>query len=378
MRRWVLAAGDFTPLGGMDRANHALAEYLAAAGREVHLVAHRVSPQLSARSNVVVHEVLRPLGSHLLGAPLLSRAASRVARLLGRDTQLLSNGGNTRWPSPTWIHYLHAAHVPKVATGMRARAVASTARRLFLVREREALTRAPAVICNSERTAADVRQHYGIPQERVRVVYYGTDAQTFGPVMSAERVEARRALGLDPERQTAVFIGALSDRRKGFDLLFDAWRQLVKTGAGWTVDLAVVGAGAEVGMWEQRARELGLSGHLRFLRFRTDIPRVLAACDLLVHPARYEAYGLGVHEALSRALPVIVSGSAGVAENISEEFAPLMLPDPSRVEDVVARIRLWHQDPDRWRLAAARAGGTLRTRTWNQMADEIVRIVEGA
>ncbi len=29
MKRWVLAAGDFTPLGGMDRANHALARYLA-------------------------------------------------------------------------------------------------------------------------------------------------------------------------------------------------------------------------------------------------------------------------------------------------------------------------------------------------------------
>jgi hypothetical protein len=42
MTRWVLASGDFAPLGGMDRANHALARHLAGAGREVHLVAHRV------------------------------------------------------------------------------------------------------------------------------------------------------------------------------------------------------------------------------------------------------------------------------------------------------------------------------------------------
>jgi len=361
----------------MDRANHELAEHLAGAGREVHLVAHRVWPSLAAAPGVVVHGVPRPLGSHLLGAPLLSRAASSVAGRLGRDARLLSNGGNTRWQAPTWIHYLHAAHVPHVPAGVRARAVAATGRRLFLAREREALMRAPAVICNSERTAADVRRHYGIAEDRVRVVYYGTDAHTFGPVASAERAEARRALGLDPARSTAVVIGALSDRRKGFDLLFDAWRELSAL-SGWNVDLVVAGAGAEAGIWERRSREAGLSERIRFLRFRTDIPRVLAACDLLVHPARYEAYGLGVHEALSRALPVIVSAGAGVAEKIADDFGPLMLPDPVCVEDLVARIRLWHDDPLCWQARAERAGAALRARTWDQMAREIVRIVEGA
>ena len=47
MSRWLLIAGDFTPLGGMDRANYALASSLAAApGADVHLVAHRVWPDL--------------------------------------------------------------------------------------------------------------------------------------------------------------------------------------------------------------------------------------------------------------------------------------------------------------------------------------------
>jgi glycosyltransferase involved in cell wall biosynthesis len=377
MKRWVLAAGDFTPLGGMDWANHALAQHLAGAGREVHLVAHRVWASLAAAPGVVVHEVPRPLGSHLLGAPLLSRAASRVAERLGRGTRLLSNGGNTRWESPTWIHYLHAAHAPRVATGLRARGVAAAGRRLFLARERDALRRAPAVICNSERTAADVRRHYDIPGDRLCVVYYGTDPRRFGPISSAERAEARKALGLESSRRTAVFIGALSDRRKGFDLLFDAWRALC-AGNDWNVDLAVVGSGAEVETWERRGHQAGLAGRFRFLRFRSDIPRVLAACDLLVHPARYEAYGLGVHEALSRALPVIVSGSAGVAERIDDDLRSLMLPDPLRVDDLVARMRLWHDDPPRWQRAAERAGAVLRSRTWDHMADEIVRIVEDA
>ena len=44
MSPWLLATGDFTESGGMDRANHALAAYLARHGRQVHLVAHRIDP----------------------------------------------------------------------------------------------------------------------------------------------------------------------------------------------------------------------------------------------------------------------------------------------------------------------------------------------
>jgi glycosyltransferase involved in cell wall biosynthesis len=377
MTRWVVAAGDFTPLGGMDRANYALAQHLAAAGREVHLVTHRVWPPLTATPGVVVHRVPRPLGSHLLGAPLLSRAASRVATPLGPAARLLANGGNTRWHAPTWIHYLHAAHTPRIAAGLRARATAATGRQMFLAREREALTRASTIICNSQRTAADVQRCYGVSRDRVRVVYYGIDGGTFGPVPRAERAEAQRTLGLDSRRRAALFIGALGDRRKGFDLLFDAWRTLAAS-HDWNVDLVVVGTGAEVDGWQRRVNGAGLSTGISFLGFRSDIAHVIAACDVLVHPARYEAYGLGVHEALSRGLPVIVSSSAGVTERIPADLCPLLLPEPPDVNQLVARLRLWHSDEARWRERAAAAGDVLRKRTWDDMAEDIVRIVEHA
>lgn len=35
MTPWLLVAGDLTPLGGMDAANHALARYLGRRGSEV-------------------------------------------------------------------------------------------------------------------------------------------------------------------------------------------------------------------------------------------------------------------------------------------------------------------------------------------------------
>ena len=78
---WLIVAGDLTPLGGMDSANHALARYLASRD-EIHLVTHRAWPDLSEFPNVTVHRVWRPLDRHLLGSPLLSRAGQRVWRRL--------------------------------------------------------------------------------------------------------------------------------------------------------------------------------------------------------------------------------------------------------------------------------------------------------
>ena len=375
MASWALAAGDFTPQGGMDRANHALARYLAQSGRDVHLVGHRVWPDLASLPSVTVHHVPRPFGAHLLGAPLLSLAASWAAGRVGSSTHLLSNGGNTRWIAPTWVHYLHAAYAPVVAAGGRARWPAALGRRRDLAREAETITRAPAIICNSARTAADVRIAYPVAAARVHVVYYGVDPDQFSEVTADARRDARRVLGLAPETPAAVFVGALGDRRKGFDVLFDAWLHLCADPV-WDVNLLVVGVGAEAAAWEARAAAAGLGRRVSFLRFRPDVPVILAAADVMVHPSRYEAYGLGVHEALCRGLPVVVAANAGVAERLTEDLRPLVLPDPIRTDDLIARLWSWRRDMATWRVRARANGGLLRQRTWDHMAAEIAGIVE--
>ena len=372
MRRWALAAGDFVPFGGMDRANHALATYLARSGRDVHIVAHRVSPDLAALPNLTVHRAIRPLGWHLLGGPLLRARASVAALHLGA-AHLLDNGGNTRWRGPTWIHYLHAAYESQAAN-TRARISAVAGHRRFLAAEAEAIRRAPAIICNSERTANDVRTHYGVPAERIRVVYYGTDGDDFAAITEPSRVAARDLIGVKHERPLAIFVGALGDRRKGFDLLFDAWARLCADPT-WDADLVVAGLGAELPAWRQRAEDRGLGARVTFLGFRVDVPRILAAADVIVHPARYEAYGLGVHEALCRGIPAIVSHDAGVSERLSADLKPLTLSalTPALLID---RLRLWRDDATGWSARARSLGATLRLRAWDDMAVEIAGIVE--
>jgi glycosyltransferase involved in cell wall biosynthesis len=378
MSVWLIAAGDFTRYGGMDAANYALASYLArtpgadGSANDVHLVSHRVADDLAALQGIRVHRVWRPLGRHRLGEPLLRRAATSVQSQLGvRGVTAVANGGNADMGDINWVHYVHAAFTPDAAGTINRWRVSSNHRRYVAVEQR-ALENARVLICNSERTADDVVR-IGVPRDRTRVVYYGIDAARFALVDADERRSARRRLGLPEVRRLALFVGALGDRRKGFDALYDAWRVL-SARSDWDVDLVVAGTGAELPAWQRRAARDFAAGSMRFLGFRRDIPTVLAACDLLVHPARYEAYGLAVHEALCRGLPAIVAASAGVAERYPGDLGALLVRDPSSAHEIAERLLAWRADED----CAARVApfaSRLRARSWDHMARDIASCV---
>ncbi|HKY05504.1 MAG TPA: glycosyltransferase family 4 protein [Blastocatellia bacterium] len=373
---YLLVTGDFARTGGMDRANFALASHLAEEGNEVHLVAHRADPALEVRQNVHLHRVPKPAGSYLLGEPLLARAGRSWAhRLSPRACRVVVNGGNCLWGDANWVHYVHAAYEPTSMTGTLYRLKTRVARDRALRQERETLRRASVVVCNSERTRKDVIERLGVSASRTHVVYYGTDAEAFGPVTIEARLAARRALGLSSDRPLVLFIGALGDRRKGFDTLFAAWRSLSKE-RRWDADLIVAGVGSELSAWRARAVEEGLAERIRFLGFRSDVDRLLAASDALVHPARYEAYGLGVREALSRGVPALVSESAGVAEHYPSALGELLIRDPESPEELADRLRHWRRSLESTRDRVARLAQALREHTWERMSSEIVRVIE--
>jgi len=374
---WLLVAGDFTPLGGMDAANYALARYLAARS-DVHVVTHRAWPDLAQHPHVTLHCVARPFGRHALGSALLAREGRRTwSRLRACRVHAVVNGGNCRVPAANWVHYLHAAFTPVVSGSLARRSKTALTHRRDVAQERNALRQARVIICNSRRTRQDVITRIGVESARAHVVYYGSDPSRFSLVCSGARAQAKEAIGAAPDRLLVGFVGALGDRRKGFDTVFTAWSRLCAD-ARWDADLAVVGTGAERAVWQRRAAAAGLGTKIRFLGFRDDVPAVMAALDGLVHPARYEAYGLSVHEAICRGVPAIVSASAGVAELYPESLSELMLADADDASELVARLIAWRRDLDRVRRDVAALSARLLSRSWDDMAEEIVRLVEEA
>jgi glycosyltransferase involved in cell wall biosynthesis len=284
------------------------------------------------------------------------------------------NGGNCRIAATNWVHYVHAAYTPVGPGSLARRSKTVLAHHRDRAAEQAALGEARLVICNSRRTRDDVVRRVGVDPSRTHVVYYGSDPDRFGFVSDREHDAAKQALGANLDRPLVGFVGALGDRRKAFDTLFDAWTRLCAR-REWDADLLVVGAGSELPAWQRRAIEVGLDRRIRFAGFRRDVPAILATFDGFVHPARYEAYGLAVHEAICRGVPAIVSASAGVAERYGPELCELLLHDPDDAAELAERLLLWRRHLERFKAAVVPFSARLRAHTWDAMAAQIAALV---
>src|SRR5207245_9277073 len=194
MDTYLLVSGDFTPWGGMDRANYELAWHLAhRVGAQVHLVSHYVHPQLVGHANVIWHRVAKTLNSYQLAGPVLARKGCQVARSLkGQGAHVVVNGGNCPWPDVNWVHAVHAAWDNRDAGApvwfrLKNRWAKASARRA----EAKVLGMARVVLANSQRTRQHLIEHLAIPAERVHVDYLGIDPLASQPLTAAERTGVR-------------------------------------------------------------------------------------------------------------------------------------------------------------------------------------------
>lgn len=378
MGHYLLVTGDFVKTGGMDRANYALASYLARRGDRVELVAHRAADDLLAFPNVALHRVPKPLGSYLLGERRMDREGRRhAARVAEAGGRVIVNGGNCIWDDANWVHHVHAADSPWPAGSALKRAKDRLAYRMHLAAERRAIPRARVAITGCEKSRRDVIERIGFPADRIQAVYYGVDSTLFRPADPAERAAIRARLGWPEGRPKVAFVGALGDRRKGFDLLFAAWQDLCRDPA-WDADLVVVGRGAEADAWKARAAAAGLAGRIEFLGFVKDLPDLFRASDAHCLPSRYEGYSLVTQEALACGVPAFITTASGIAERYPEALRDLLIPDPEDVAGLVARLRTWRDRRAAWAPAVAEFGATIRAQSWDAMAAQVVAHVDAA
>jgi alpha-1,6-mannosyltransferase len=144
----------------------------------------------------------------------------------------------------------------------------------------------------------------------------GIDSRVFHPLRADEgRSETlREQLGLEPGTRLLVYAGRFTPEKK-LHVLIEAVRKL-----GERYHLVLVGAGDEL----PRADNVSI---IPFQRDQRQLARLLASCDVLVHPGDCETFGLIVLEAMACGLPVVGTNRGGVAELVDRETGILAKPD---------------------------------------------------
>ncbi len=95
------------------------------------------------------------------------------------------------------------------------------------------------------------------------------------------------------------------------------------------------------GRYLRLAKKLGIAEQFTVLPGRDDIPRFLAAADLLLHPAYSESAGYMLLEATIAGLPVLTTATCGYAFHIEQADSGLVCSDPfeqSQLNSNLARM----------------------------------------
>lgn len=378
MKRPILiVSADLVKTGGMDRANYALADYLARRGDEVHLVTFRAGDKLVSQPNVSLHRVFKPLNSYSLGLPLLDRRGRDwAARLMPRGGRVIVNGGNCLWGDVNWVHHINVLDRPKSAGNAVRRLKTHVDYRRYIRAERRALSMARHIVTTCRKNRDDLVAQFGLNPEKISVIYYGNDSEVFRPAAADERAELRANLNWPIDRPVYLFVGGLGDRRKGFDTLFNAWSILCGK-PEWNAILVVAGDGAERSAWEARVAEEGLSERIKFVGFRRDVPDLFRACDAHVLPSRYEGYSLVTQEAICCGVPAFVTRMAGIAERFEGPLADaLLIADPDNAPALAEQLLSWQDRAESLKPQLDEFSCQLRNFTWDDMAGLIVNDVE--
>jgi glycosyltransferase involved in cell wall biosynthesis len=228
----------------------------------------------------------------------------------------------------------------------------------FRLVEREHFARAAAIHATAEAEAQAVRQlGFG---DRVRIIPLGVEG-----IGAVPRLHGDGSLRL-------LFLSRLHPK-KGIPLLLDA---VVRARAeGTKVQLAIAGDGSAGYKSELLARvdQLGLRDVVRFLGHIEGASKRAAfgAADAYVLPSHQENFGIAVAEAMSAGLPVIVSDQVGIAADVREAGAGIVVPvDVAALASAIARMA---RDPDERRAMGSRASRFASARySWERAASEFL------
>lgn len=147
---------------------------------------------------------------------------------------------------------------------------------------------------------------------------------------AASRATVRQALGITPTAPVVLCL-ARHVPQKRLDLLVDAWARLT-VGPSPRCDpsrdpvLLLAGDGPLRSELERLAAARGVTGSVRFLGSRDDVPDLLAAADVSVLTSDWEGLPVAVLESLAAGVPVVASDVDGVTEVLTRGAGRLVPP----------------------------------------------------
>jgi glycosyltransferase involved in cell wall biosynthesis len=184
-------------------------------------------------------------------------------------------------------------------------------------------------------------QAMGVADHKIFLVPYSVDNDRFvasANLTSKQREEVRKRYGIPVDRLSVLYAAKLTQRKRPGDLL-KATRQLLVAGDR-PFTLVMAGSGDH----EQELRTFCAAHSLDNVVFtgfinQSELPALYGSSDIFVLPSEHEAWGLAVNEAMCASLPVIVSREVGCVADLVRDGVNGYTPAAGDVDGLARALR---------------------------------------
>ena len=268
------------------------------------------------------------------------------AGMVGRLATLAYNLTRGSQPRARTVHTYHGHVLDGYFSPMISAGVTWSERVLSRLTDR--------LIAISPRIQDDLERQYQIGRrDQIRVVPLGFDLERFASIDpdAATKARARAELGIPTDQPVITTVGRLTSIKQQH--VFVAIGQRLAQDFP-TITCLVVGDGTLRDALELQARDRGIADRVRFLGWRSDLPRIYAATDVFVLTSLNEGTPVALIEAMASGVAGVSTDVGGVSDVISGPELGV-LASAGDIEQLAIGVASLLNDPER-RKAIGQAG----------------------
>jgi len=224
--------------------------------------------------------------------------------------------------------------------------------------EQKGLLEADVVITVSQYEKSQLIKRYGIPEEKIHVVYNAIDLEQY------KRMQINRFFN----GKIVLFVGRLTIQ-KGCEFFLEAAKKVLEKVPN--TRFVIVGSGDQLHALIQKSIDLGIASQTYFVGFEPDVSKYYSIADVFVMPSVSEPFGLTALEALACEVPVIISKQSGVSEVIKN----CLKVDFWDVNELANKIiALLNYNPLYEEIKEKSKNEILHFRSWRDVAEDCMKI----